>query len=72
MHVAKCVFSFKNVSDIRNPELLGPPGGQRLANWWLTHWNGIKMSYTGTQLALGDRLVHFIALRNNYLGPGTT
>ena len=30
------------------------------------------MSHTGTTLALCDILVHFITLRNNYLGPGTT
>ena len=30
------------------------------------------MSHTGTKLALGDRLVHFITLRNNSLGSGTT
>ena len=34
--------------------------------------NGIKLRGAGTNLALGDRLVHFTTLRNNYLGSGTT
>ena len=29
-------------------------------------WNAIKLSYTGINLAPSYRLVHFIALGNNY------
>ena len=39
-----------------------------MVKWWLVSWNGINVSYTGTNPALGDRWVHFITLRNNYLG----
>jgi hypothetical protein len=60
------------VPKIPPPSDSGGPAGWQLAWWWLMRRNGIKMSYTRTQLALGDRLVHFITLRNNYLGPGTT
>ena len=50
----------------------GGPSRLVTSTWWIAHWNGNKMSYTGTQLALGDRLVHFITLTNNCLGSGTT
>ena len=34
--------------------------------------NEMELRGAGTNLALGDRLVHVITLRNNYLGSGTT
>ena len=34
--------------------------------------NEMELRRAGTNLALDDRLVHFISLRNNYLASGTT
>ena len=34
--------------------------------------NGMKLRGAGTNLALSYRLVHFLTLRTNYLGSGTT
>ena len=57
-----------------NPEPLRPPGpGSRAHDhWWLVCWNQIKVGYTGTNLVLGDHLVHFTTLWNKHLGAGTT
>ena len=51
------------------------PGNKQLqeqAKLGLVCWGGGKVSYTGTNLALGDRSVYFVTFRKNRSCPGPT